>query len=97
MDRLTAAEAERRSLDSRLEKKAEECETLRQEVDHARQKLRAVQQQAQQSTALLSQKREEMRKQLLIEEGRTQKIQMKNKKLEKENEDLKSRLRTNMR
>lgn len=97
MDRVTASEAERRSLDMRLAKKTEECEALRLEVDHARQKLRAVQQQAQQSTALLSQKREEMRKQLLMEESRTEKIQMKNRKLEKENEELKSRLRTHMR
>lgn len=97
MDRVAALEAERRNLESRLARKADECAALRSDGDQARQKLRAVQQQAQQSNALMSQKREEMRKQLLIEEGRTEKIEVRNRKLQVENDDLKSKLRSGMR
>lgn len=91
-DKVAALEVDRKTAEAALERRTDECERLRSELADARQKLRAVQQQATQSAALLSQKREEIRKQLLLEEGRTQKLQQQNKVLTQELDKLRSRV-----
>lgn len=96
-DRLSIVEAENRALMARLEGRTDECDKLKDDLGEARQKLRAVQQQATQSGQLLSQRREEVRKQLILEEGRTAKLQQQNKVLTQEVEKLKQRLHTAMR
>lgn len=83
---------EKRSVEQRLERRNEDMERMKDELGDARQKLRAIQQQATQSAALLSQKREEIRKQLLLEEGRTQKLQHENKLLNQELDKLRGRV-----
>lgn len=95
-DRLQTVESEKRLLEGKLERKIDECEKLKDEVGEGRQKLRAIQQQATQTAALLSQKREEVRKQLVLEEGRTQKLQHQNKLLQQELEKLKTRVHSLM-
>lgn len=91
-ERLSVTMAEKKAVELRLEKRNEDVERLKDELADAKQKLRAVQQQATQSSQLLSQKREEIRKQLLLEEGRTQKLQHENKLLHQELDKLKSRV-----
>jgi hypothetical protein len=95
-DRLSIVEAENRALMARLEGRTDECDKLKDDLGEARQKLRAVQQQTAQSAQLLSQRRDEVRKQLLLEEGRTQKLQQQNKLLTQEIDKLKQRLHTAM-
>ena len=95
-DRLAAVECDKRNLEGKLERKIDECEKLKDEVGEVRQKLRAVQQQASQTAGLLSQKREEVRKQLVLEEGRTQKLQHQNKLLQQELDKLKTRVHSLM-
>ena len=95
-DRLSIVEAENRALISRLEARTEECDKIKDDLGEARQKLRAVQQQAQQSSQLLSQRRDEVRKQLILEEGRTQKLQQQNKVLAQELDKMKQRVHSLM-
>lgn len=94
MDRVSILEAEKRTLEQRLERLRRECAVLHNDVAEARQKVSAVKQESQQSTGLLAQRREEMRKQLLLEETRTQKLQVRNRKLEIEMAELKARIHT---
>jgi hypothetical protein len=91
-EKLMVVSAEKRMIEERLDRRNEDVERLKDELAEAKQKLRAVQQQAVNSSQLLSQKREEIRKQLLLEEGRTQKLQHENKLLTQEMDKLKSRL-----
>lgn len=91
-DRISSLEVERKTLLLRIEKRNDECDRLKDELGSAKEKLRAVQQQATQSSQLLSQKRDEARKHLLIEEGRTQKLQQQNKLLAQELERLKEKM-----
>ncbi|KAH9582088.1 hypothetical protein LSM04_004661 [Trypanosoma melophagium] len=96
-ERVASLDSERRTLQNRFDRKHQECEELKDAVADLRQRLRATQQQAQASSSLLSQKREEVRKQLLLEESRTQKLQVRNGKLEMELERLKDMLHSQMR
>ncbi|KPA79847.1 hypothetical protein ABB37_04929 [Leptomonas pyrrhocoris] len=95
-DKCQSLEAERRQLEQRLERSREECGTLHNEVAAAKQKLKAVQEESKGSVAVLAQRREEMRKQLLLEETRTEKLKVRNRKLELENDALKERMRSQM-
>ncbi|ORC93195.1 uncharacterized protein TM35_000025210 [Trypanosoma theileri] len=96
-ERVAVLESERRTLQNKLDRKHQECEELKDAVADLKQKLRSTQQQAQASSSLLSQKREEVRKQLLLEESRTQKLQVRNGKLEMEIDRLKDMLHSHMR
>ncbi|KEG12199.1 hypothetical protein DQ04_01901050 [Trypanosoma grayi] len=96
-DRLALLESERRAAQNKLERKSQECEDLKDSVADLRQRLRTTQQEAHASATLLSQRREEVRKQLLLEESRTQKLQVRNGKLEMEVERLKDMLHSRMR
>jgi HAMP domain-containing protein len=91
-ERLLLLAADKRALEQRLERRSDELERLKDELGDAKHKLRAVQQQATQSAQLMSQKREEIRKQLLLEEGRSQKLQHENKLLHQELDKLKGRV-----
>ena len=63
----------------------------------AKQKLKAVQAESKGSVTVLAQRREEMRKQLLLEETRSEKLKVRNRKLELENDALKERMRGQLR
>lgn len=91
-DKCVALEAEVRSLTTRLERRVEECDKLRDDVGEARQRARAIETSAKQQQGMLAQRREEMRKQLLTEEGRTSKLTHQNKLLQQELDKLKIRL-----
>ena len=95
-DKVLTLESEAKMLRQRLERRTEEAEKLKDELEGARGKISAVEQQARQTVALLSQKRDEVRRQLINEESRTAKLQKQNKNLENEIERLKSRLHAAM-
>ncbi|CCW59917.1 unnamed protein product [Phytomonas sp. EM1] len=97
MDKITLLEAEKRSLSQRLAKKTNECEDLRSQLVGVQQRIQAIKQEEQHKNGILSKRREEMRKQLLIEEGKVQKLNVRYKKLEVENEELRSRVRASLR
>ncbi|CBH15480.1 uncharacterized protein TEOVI_000738200 [Trypanosoma equiperdum] len=96
-DRLAVVKAEKRSLHHQLEKKAQECEELKNAVAEMKQRLKAERQEALSSVNVLSQRREQVRKQLLLEESRSQKLQVRNGQLESELERLKDMLHSCMR
>ncbi|KAG5489903.1 hypothetical protein JKF63_00020 [Porcisia hertigi] len=91
-DRFQALDADRRKLEQRLERSRAQCEGLKSEVAAAKQKLRAVQEESKNSVNALAQRREEMRKQLLLEETRADRLMVRNKKLELENDTLRGRV-----
>ncbi|GET93085.1 hypothetical protein, conserved [Leishmania tarentolae] len=92
-DKCQSLEADHRQLEQRLEKSRAQCEDLKREVAEVKQKLRVVQEESKSSVNALAQRREEMRKQLLLEETRSEKLRVRNKKLEQENDSLKGRVR----
>ncbi|CUI15251.1 Hypothetical protein, putative [Bodo saltans] len=96
-EKLQMLAAEKRIVEQRLDRKSDDVERLKDELGDAKQKLRAIQQQATQSAQLFSQKREEIRKQLLLEEGRTQKLQHENKLLTQELDKMKGKVHHLMR
>lgn len=96
-DKCQSLEADRRQLEQRLEKSRVQCEELKREVAEVKQKLRVVQEESRNSVNSLAQRREEMRKQLLLEETRAEKLMVRNKKLEQENDSLKGRVREQFR
>lgn len=96
-DRCQSLESDRRQLEQRLERSREECEALQGEVAAAKQKLKAVQEESKGSVTVLAQRREEMRKQLLLEETRSEKLKVRNRKLEIENDALRERMRGQLR
>ncbi|CAC9548617.1 conserved hypothetical protein [Leishmania infantum JPCM5] len=96
-DKCQSLEADRRQLEQRLEKSRAQCEELKREVAEVKQKLRVVQEESRNSVNALAQRREEMRKQLLLEETRAEKLMVRNKKLEQENDSLKGRVREQFR
>ncbi|CBZ25863.1 conserved hypothetical protein [Leishmania mexicana MHOM/GT/2001/U1103] len=96
-DKCQSLEADRRQLEQRLEKSRVQCEELKREVAEVRQRLRVVQEESKNSVNALAQRREEMRKQLLLEEVRAEKLMVRNKKLEQENDSLKGRVRDQFR
>ncbi|CAJ1035756.1 hypothetical protein, conserved [Leishmania lindenbergi] len=91
-DKCQSLEADRRQLEQRLEKFRAQCEDLKSEVAEVKQKLKAVQEESKSSVSALAQRREEMRKQLLLEETRVEKLTVRNKKLVMENDFLKERV-----
>ena len=96
-DKCQTLEAEKRQLSQRLERSREACDALQDEVAAATQKLKAVQAESKGSVTVLAQRREEMRKQLLLEETRSEKLKVRNRKLELENDALKERMRGQLR
>ncbi|KAG5488421.1 hypothetical protein JIQ42_00024 [Leishmania sp. Namibia] len=92
-DKCQSLEADRRQLQQRLEKSRAQCEELKSEVADVKQKMKAMQEKSKSSVTALAQRREEMRKQLLLEEMRAEKLMVRNKKLELENDSLKERVR----
>lgn len=96
-DKCQSLEADRRQLEQRLEKSRVQCEELKREVAEVRQRLRVVQEESKNSVNALAHRREEMRKQLLLEEVRAEKLMVRNKKLEQENDSLKGRVRDQFR
>lgn len=76
----------------RLERRDDEIARLKSEVGEARQRLQAVEAQSKSTIQGLSQRREEVRKQLLTEEGRNAKLQFQVKTLQQEAEKLKERI-----
>ncbi|KAG8343871.1 hypothetical protein ERJ75_000971000 [Trypanosoma vivax] len=96
-DRLGAVKAEKHSLQQQLERKSSECENLKNTVAEMRQKLQSTEMQARSSVGVLSKRRDEVRRHLLLEESRTHKLTIRNGQLEMEVERLKDMLRTQMR
>ncbi|EAN87916.1 hypothetical protein C3747_7g163 [Trypanosoma cruzi] len=94
--RLSSLEAEKRMIQSRLDRRSHECEELKGTVAELRQKLRATQENTNASVNVLSKRREELRKQLLLEESRSQKLKIRNGQLEMELERLKEMLRSRL-
>ncbi|CCW67111.1 unnamed protein product [Phytomonas sp. Hart1] len=97
LDKITVLEAEKRSLSQRLTKKTNESEDLRSHLVGVQAKIQAIKEVEKNKNNVLSKRREEMRKQLLIEEGKVQKLNVRYKKLEVEHEELKSRMRAGLR
>lgn len=93
-DQLRVLESEKRMLHQRFSKQSAESEGLRREILDLKERLDATKKEAKLSSAHLGQKRDEMRRQVLLEETRCEKLQMQNKKLEMEIEQLKNRLRS---
>lgn len=85
-------EGEVKHLSQRLERRADEIARLKDEAAESKQKLRAVEAQTKQSMTVLSQRREETRKQLLIEESKNSKLHFQVKTLQAEVDKLKARL-----
>jgi outer membrane murein-binding lipoprotein Lpp len=96
-DKCQSLETEKRQLEQRLERSRAECDALHDDVAAAKVKLKAVQEESRGSATVLAQRREEMRKQLLLEETRSEKLKLRNKKLELENDALKERIRGQLR
>ena len=90
--RLADAELENKLLHAKLERKEGEIDKLKGDVGEARQRLLAAEAQSKQSMAVLSHKREECRKQLLLEEGKNTKLSFQVKTLQTEIDRLKQRL-----
>ena len=90
--KIATLQAEVNLTTAKLERRDEDCEKLRDEVGELKQKMKALEAQAQQRAALLSQKREEVRRQLLQEESRSNKLQQQNKVLTLELDKLKGRV-----
>ena len=91
-DKLAQLESDVRLLTQKLERRTDEVSRLKDEVADARGKQRAVEAQSKQSQSVLSQRREEVRKQLIAEESRNSKLQFQNKTLLQEVDKLKERL-----
>lgn len=96
-EKCQALEAEKRQLYQRLERSNAQCEKLKSDVADSRQKLAASQLEFKNTNAILSQRREEARKQLLLEETRSEKLKVRNRKLEMENATLKERVHAHLR
>ncbi|KAG5463852.1 hypothetical protein LSCM1_00024 [Leishmania martiniquensis] len=92
-DKCQSLDADRRQLEQRLEKSRARCEELKSEVAEVRQKMKAMEEKSKSSVNALAQRREEMRKQLLLEEVRAEKLMIRNKMLQRENDSLKERVR----
>jgi hypothetical protein len=91
-DKVIELECEVKQLTQRLQKRTEEVDRMKDEVAEAKQKMRATETQAKQTANVLSQRREETRKQLLVEESRNSKLQFQNKGLQQEVDKLKERV-----
>lgn len=93
-DRVSVLESERNALANKLARREEECEDLKTKLADVRDRMKAAQEDHRRAAAIASQKLEEGRRQLIMEEGRTQKLQIKLKKAEAEMDSLKARFRT---
>jgi hypothetical protein len=91
-EKMAQLECEVKTLTQRLQKRTDEISRLKDEVAEAKQKQRAVEAQAKTTANVLSQRREETRKQLVMEETRNAKLQFQNKTLTTEVEKLKERV-----
>jgi hypothetical protein len=91
-DKVITLESEGKLLRQRLERRDEEVDRLKDDLENARGKVAAIENQAKQTIALVSQKRDEVRRQLINEESRTMKLQKQCKTLEAEVDRLKARL-----
>ncbi|RNF23030.1 uncharacterized protein Tco025E_02941 [Trypanosoma conorhini] len=94
--RLSSLEAEKRMIQGRLARRSQECEALKGTVAELRQKIRATQEDSHASVNLLSKRNEEVRKQLLLEESRSQKMKIRNGQLEMEVERLRGLLHSHL-
>ncbi|ESL07681.1 hypothetical protein TRSC58_04626 [Trypanosoma rangeli SC58] len=94
--RLSSLETEKRMVKNRLERRIQECYELKGTVAELRQKIRATQDDSHASVNLLSKRHEEMRKQLLMEESRSQKLKIRNGQLEMEVERLRGLLHSQL-
>lgn len=91
-EKVQQLECDLKVMSAKLERREDDGNKLRDEVGEARQKLRAMENSSRQQCSLLSQRREEVRKQLLCEESRTQKLTVQNKQLQQEVDRLKALL-----
>ncbi|EPY37972.1 hypothetical protein AGDE_05961 [Angomonas deanei] len=92
-EKLNQLDAEKKNLESRIKRKDSLCDELKDSVAESRHKVEAIRKESNQSKQLFSQRVEEMRKRLLMEEGRTEKLQMQVKRLEMENNELRDKIR----
>lgn len=95
LDRLQIVEAEKRTLMQRLEKYETSHQVLLQEMANLKERVNLVKTEAKQSLTYIGQKRDEVKRQLLLEETRSEKLRVQNRKLEAELEQLKRRIRGN--
>nr|CCC93621.1 conserved hypothetical protein [Trypanosoma congolense IL3000] len=96
-ERLAVERSEKKALLHQLERKSQECEEQKNIVADLRQRLNALREEAHSSANILSQRREQVRRQLLLEESRSQKLQVRNGQLEQELGRLKDMLHSRMR
>lgn len=92
-DRLTVSEAEKKQLQQRIAKLGAECEGLRRDLAGQKDKWDAVRRDARLASTQMEQKSYEMRRELMLEEMRSEKLRVQNRKLTVEMEQLKQRMR----
>lgn len=92
-ERLQITEAEKRTLQKSIEVHEASQHELRNEIASLKERLKLVKKEAKQSSACVEQKLDEVRRQLLLEEGRSEKLRVQNRKVEAELEQLRSRIR----
>jgi hypothetical protein len=96
-NKVAELEAEVKQLTTRLQRRTEEVERLRDDLGEARSRAKAVEEQSRMKANVLSLRREETKKHLLTEESRTAKLQHQNKLLQQEVDRLKGRVHDLMR
>ncbi|RNF11873.1 hypothetical protein TraAM80_00709 [Trypanosoma rangeli] len=94
--RFSSLETEKRMIKNRLERRSQECDELKGTVTELQQKIRSTQDGSRASVNLLSKRHEEVRKQLLMEESRSQKLKIRNGQLEMEVERLRGLLHSQL-
>ena len=91
-ERLEQLEGQVKHLSQRLRRADADIERVKNELSDARAKQAAVETQSKTNMKLASQRREESRKLLLVEEGRAAKLEFQNRTLASEVEKLKARV-----
>lgn len=91
-DRIVQLQCDVKTQAQKLERRNDDVARLKDEVAEARQKQKAVEAQARQTATVLSQRREETRKQLLLEESKNAKLQFQIKTLQAEVDRLKEKV-----
>jgi hypothetical protein len=91
-DKVVKLEADAKALTQRLQRRTDEAEHLKDVVADARGKQAAVERETKAASKAVAQRRDDIRKQLLMEESRTSKLQFQNKTLLAEIDKLKARV-----
>lgn len=89
LDKITTLEGQINSLTQRLERKDFDIEKLRDDVGESRSRYRALEERFRNSNHQNGQRREETRKQLILEESKVSKLTHQNKSLQMEVDRLK--------